>query len=526
MSSSTDLQEQNKIHIVPLLVVVIGAFMSFLDSSIVNVALPHMMSVLGVSSSDIQWVLTAYMLTSGIVIPTSAFLCKRFGHRRVYVVALAIFTVGSALCGISWNLSTIIVARIIQAIGGGLVIPVSMAMVYFLAPREKMGMAMGIWGLGAILGPSIGPTLGGYIVDTVSWEWIFFVNVPIGILTVFLCPFYLKETPVDKNVKFDLLGTIFIAVSCFSLLLALSKGTDWGWRSQSIISLFLISGFVFVAFFVWEASVEHPLIDVRVFKNKVVLASMVTMSLLTIGMMGVIFIIPLYSENLLGNSPLKTGLIMLPMALVSAVMMPISGKLYDKLGAFKIGFVGIIIAGITTYQLQSLGLDTASKDLQIMLALRSFGFGLALMPIGNTAMAAVPQELASSTSAVVNTVRQVAGSMGIAAISYQIVVKQAYHQSVMRDLINYGSYTAVKTVSQLQAAFAAAGADPVTAQGQALGTINGWIARQGMMDAMNDSIVVIVLMMILSIPFTFLLSPKHVEEARLHQQNQIRQHLE
>ncbi|MBN7771807.1 DHA2 family efflux MFS transporter permease subunit [Clostridium aminobutyricum] len=521
MNSSTDLKEQAKIPMVPLLVVVVGAFMSFLDSSIVNVALPHMMSVFGISSSDMQWVLTAYMLTSGIVIPTSAFLCKRFGHRRVYIVSLTIFTIGSALCGISWNLSTIIAARIIQAIGGGLVIPVSMAIVYFLAPREKMGMAMGIWGLGAILGPSIGPTLGGYIVDTWSWEWIFFVNLPIGILTVLLCPFYLKETPTDKSVKFDLLGTVFIAVTCFSLLLALSKGTDWGWTSQSIISLFLISGFVLVAFIVWEGSIEHPLIDIRVFKNKVVLASMMAMSLLTIGMMGVIFVVPLYSENLLGYSPLKTGLIMMPMALVSAVMMPISGKLYDKLGAFKIGLVGVIIAMITTLNLQRLGLDTSSGDLQVMLAVRSLGFGLALMPIGNTAMAAVPEALASSTSAIVNTIRQVAGSMGIAAINYIIVIKQAYHQEVLRDLIHYGSYPAYKTMTQLQAAFMSTGMDSVSAQGSALATINGWIVRQGAMDAITDSIAILVLMMVMALPFIFLLSPKQVEGARLRQQKQI-----
>lgn len=170
MNSSMPLNEQAKLPVIPLIVVVIGAFMSFLDSSIVNVALPHMMSVFGVSSGDMQWVLTAYMLTSGIVIPTSAFLCERFGHRQVYIVSLIIFTVGSALCGISWSLNIIIASRIIQAIGGGLIIPVSMAMVYYLAPREKMGTAMGIWGLAAILGPSVGPTMGGYLVDTLSWE--------------------------------------------------------------------------------------------------------------------------------------------------------------------------------------------------------------------------------------------------------------------------------------------------------------------------------------------------------------------
>ena len=295
----TDSLSQNKperIPVLSMLIVVIGAFMAFLDSSIVNVALSNMMAVFGVSTDDIQWILTAYMLSCGIVIPASAFLCERFGHRRIYIISLIIFTAGSAFCGISWSLNVMIAARVIQAIGGGLIIPVSMAIVYNLVPREKMGMAMGFWGLSAILGPSVGPTLGGYIIDALSWEWIFYVNVPIGLITILLCPFLLKETKVNKDIKLDLMGTILIAVSCFSLLLALSKGTDWGWKSQSIISLLLIFGFTIAAFAVWEKSVPNPLIDVRIFQNKAVVASLTALSLVTISMLGVIFIIPIYGR--------------------------------------------------------------------------------------------------------------------------------------------------------------------------------------------------------------------------------------
>lgn len=521
MTSSLPLKEQAKLPVLPLIVVVIGAFMSFLDSSIVNVALPNMMSVFGVSSGDIQWVLTAYMLTSGIVIPTSAFLCERFGHRRIYIISLIIFTVGSALCGISWSLNIIIASRIIQAIGGGLIIPVSMAMVYNLAPREKMGISMGLWGLAAILGPSVGPTLGGYLVDALSWEWIFFVNLPIGMVTLLLCPFYLKETTINKDIKFDMLGTIFIAVTCFSLLLALSKGTEWGWTSQSIISLLLIFLFTLVAFVVWEGSINNPLIDIRVFKNKVVISSLISMSLLTIGMLGVIFIIPIYAENLLGYSPLKTGIIMMPMALVSAFLMPISGKIYDKYGAFHVGIIGVLIAIITTLNLRVLSLDTSYSSLQIMLAVRSLGFGMALMPITNAAMGAVPECLAPTASAVLNTVRQVAGSLGIAIMNYIIVEKQVYHQDVLHDLINYGSFTACQTINQLQALLVSMGIDSTSANIQALTIIKGLIARQGAMNSIVDSIMSLVYMLVITVPFIFFLTPKSVEGAKLHQEKQL-----
>ncbi|MEN6350931.1 MAG: DHA2 family efflux MFS transporter permease subunit [Syntrophomonas sp.] len=515
---TSPLEKSEKLPALPMLVVVIGAFMAFLDSSIINVALPHMMTVFGASTEDIQWVLTAYLLACGMIIPTSAFLCERFGHRRIYILALLVFTLGSAFCGISWNLNVMIAARIIQAIGGGLIIPVSMAIVYYLAPREKMGMAMGLWGLAAILGPSIGPTLGGWLVDSLSWEWIFFVNVPIGFITVLLCPFILKETPVNSSIKFDGLGTLLITVACFSLLLALSKGTEWGWKSQEILSLFIITGFTITAFAFWERSIPHPLIDVRIFKNRAVVASILAMSLVTIGMLGVIFIIPIYAENLLGFSPLRTGILLMPMALVSAILMPISGRIYDKFGAFHAGLLGIAIAIFFTYSLRNIGLLTSYNDLQIMLALRSIGFGLALMPIGNAAMGAVPDELAATASAVVNTARQVAGSLGIAIINYVVVIRQAYHQSVLHNCINYGSFPAEEAISKVQFYLTSWGVDSISSKNQVLSLLNQMCSRQAAMSAINDSFIVLVLFLFLAIPLIFFLTPKKVASARQWQQ--------
>ena len=506
-----------------MLVVVVGAFMSFLDSSIVNVALPHMMAVFGASTEDIQWVLTAYLLTCGMIIPTSAFLCERFGHRRIYILALFIFTLGSAFCGISWNLNIMIAARVIQAIGGGLIIPVSMAIVYYLVPREKMGTAMGLWGLAAILGPSVGPTLGGWLVDSLSWEWIFFINVPIGFLTILLCPFILKETTVNRNIKFDFLGTLLITMACFSLLLALSKGTEWGWKSQEIISLLITCSFTVLAFAFWERSIPNPLIDVRIFKNRAVIASLLAMSLITIGLLGIIFIIPIYAENLLGFSPLKTGILMMPMALVSAILMPVSGKIYDKFGAFHVGLLGIAIAIIVTYSMRNVGLLTSYHNLQVTLALRSVGFGLALMPIANAAMGAVPDELAATTSAVVNTARQVASSLGIAIVNYVVVVRQAYHQDVLHNCINYSSFPAAEAVGKVQFYLTSRGVDIISSKNQALSLLNQLCTRHAAMNAIDDSIVVLVLLLFLAIPLVFFLTTKKVESARNWQQKQWKQ---
>ena len=526
MAESLSPKKQDGLPVLSMLVVVIGAFMSFLDSSIVNVALPNMMAVLGVSTEDIQWVLTSYMLTCGIVIPASAFLCRRFGHRRIYIISLIIFTAGSALCGLSWNLNAMIAARIIQALGGGLIIPVSMAIVYYLVPREKMGIAMGFWGLAAVLGPSVGPTLGGYLVDAISWEWIFYVNVPIGLITVILCPFFLKETPVDKEIRLDLAGTILIAASCFTLLLALSKGTDWGWKSQSIFSLFLISAFTMFAFIIWEKSVSNPLIDIRIFQNKAVVASLLAMSLITIGMLGVIFIIPIYAQNLLGYSPLQTGLLLMPMALVSAVLMPVSGRIYDKYGAFYAGLIGVTVAAFTTWSLKSLSLESSYGSIQMMLALRSIGFGLALMPIANAAMGAVPEALAATASAVVNTVRQIASSIGIAVVSYVVVTKQAYHRDILDDLINYDSFPVTEAINRIQMFAYNMGIGGSLGRSQYLTLLSQFAGRQASMDAMIDSVILLVVFLVLTLPLVFFLTPKKVEAARnLQQEHFHRQNL-
>ncbi len=521
MKKELSENQSERMPVLPMMVVVIGAFMAFLDSSIVNVALPNMMAVFGKSTDEMQWVLTAYMLTCGIVIPTSAFICERFGHRKIYIISLIIFTVGSAFCGISWNLNVMIAARILQALGGGLIIPVSMAIVYYLVPREKMGAAMGFWGLAAILGPSVGPTLGGYLVDKLSWEWIFYVNVPIGLLTIMLCPFFVKETKINKGIKLDLLGTLLIAVSCFSLLLALSKGTDWGWSSQNIISLFLIFIFTLAAFIVWEKSVPNPLIDIRVFQNKAVVASLISLSLITIGMLGIIFIIPIYTENLLGYTPFQTGLLLMPMALVSAFLMPVSGKIYDKYGAFWIGLIGVLIAAAVTYQLKALSLNTSYDDMQLMLAFRSVGFGLALMPIANAAMSAVPEALAATTSAVVNTVRQIASSIGIAIVSYEMVAKQAYHQSTLVDKISYDSFVTSQVVGQLQWMASTKGFGSSFGKTQALTVLEQLVTRQGYMDAIIDGIILLTVLIAASLPLVFLLTPGRVKEAQMIQQREF-----
>lgn len=519
MAAQNALSPQNKsVPAAAMLLTVLGAFMSFLDSSIVNVALPNLMAVFGSSSDDIQWILTAYMLTQGIIIPATAYLCARFGHRRIYMIAVAVFTVGSILCGLAWDLKSMIIFRVLQAVGGGLIIPTSMSLVYQMVPKEKSGLGLGIWGLSAILGPAVGPTLGGWLIDQASWPFIFYINVPIGMAVFLFSPFFIPETPIDTGRRFDLPGTILVAAGCFSLLLALSEGEKYGWTSQFIVSLFIVAVFSLIAFAIWESSISQPLLDMRVFKNPVMIASMLITILLTIGLIGGIFIVPLYTQNLLGYGPLKTGLAMMPMALVTAILMPVSGRLHDRFGAMGLGIFGTVFAGLITYLMRDLSLSTSYGHLQGMLALRSVGFGMAMMPVANAGLGAIPEALASEASAALNTVRQVAGSVGVAVVNYILVSRAAYHYEILRESIIIGSYPSCAALSKIQAYLLVKVSSSTDVS---LSVLHSTLTVQSYINAIDDSLTVLAGICLLGIGLVFFLNRNRVVSTRQSQEQSM-----
>ena len=500
-----------------LLILVIGAFMAILDSSIVNVALPRFMTLFGSSADEIQWILTGYMLTSGVVVPITGYLGDRFGNKLMYIWSVAAFTLGSLLCGIAWDTNSLTIFRVIQAVGGGMIIPVSMAMIFRIIPRAKIGMALGIWGIAAIMAPAVGPTLGGYLVDNFSWHWIFIINIPIGIAAIMLSIVFLEETPVQKDLKPDIPGIFLSAIGCFALLLALSEGQDKGWTSQYIVTLFVISGFSLLLFIMWELETPNPLIDLRLLNNPVFTASLVATAITTIGLFSAVFLIPIYTQNLLGYTPMETGLMMMPMALVTGFMMPISGKLFDKFGAFWLGMIGMSIVVGLTYYLHTLSLDTDYRHLQLILSIRAVGLGLASMPLSTAGMNTVPRFLVSRASALNNTVRQIAGSMGIAYLTYVMLQRQTYHSAIYNEAVSVDSFGAQHSLVQIKGLLATGGLTGEAGEQAGLGMISGMIARQSFMNALSDTFVLSAIIIALVLPLMFLLSKKRVEDERKRQ---------
>ncbi len=489
---------------IALLVTVIGGFMAILDSSIVNVAIPKIMSVFGMSTSQVQWIVTIYMLTLVIVVPTSAWIGDRIGYKRLYVLSLAVFTIGSALSGLAWSGGALIGFRVLQAIGGGMIMPVMTSMVYRMVPRNQIGSAMGILGVAIIVAPALGPTIGGYLVQYVDWRLIFYINVPIGVFGILaaerILPVF-KRHPVGP---FDTVGFLASAGGLFTLLYALSQGQSLGWTSETIVLMLIGSGALLIFFIWWEMLVEHPLLDVRVFRFGAFVWSNMLVIATTVALFSGIFYIPLFLQNIAGMGALETGLILMPSALMSGVMMPISGRLFDRVGPRPLAFAGLIVVAFATYLMHNLNVYTPTATIVWWLVIRGLGMGLMMMPVQAAGLNAIPTRLVGQASAFSNIIQRVAGSFGIAYLTSYLDGRMASHTNDLSAAIS-PSHPAV--VSLLGAIGHQFGAWFPGLQPNVLGSLflSGMVSQQSFVSGIDDVFLLTTLILIVAfIPVMFL----------------------
>ncbi|CAH2213549.1 DHA2 family efflux MFS transporter permease subunit [Tepidibacter aestuarii] len=397
-----------------LFVVIIGTFMSILDSSIVNIAIPKMMSVFGVSLDEVKWILTSYTLALGAIIPLTGFLGDIFGNKRVYIFALSMFTLGSLLCGFAWSNTSMIIFRIIQAVGGGMIMPIGMSIIYQTFPEKDRGLALGFWGIASMAAPTIGPTLGGYIIENLDWRLIFNINVPIGIIGVVLACILLKGSPIKKINNFDYLGFISSTLGIVSILYVLGEGSTIDWSDPKNAILMTI-GILFLIFFVVnELTHENSLLELRILKIFEFSLSQAISCVLTFALMGGTYVIPLFLQNIRGYTPMETGMILFPSAIAVGVMMPLSGSIFDTVGAKPVVIPGIVLLGAASYLLVGrINLDSSANSIKFILTIRGIGLGLAMMPISTAGMNAVPKQLIGKASALSNTIRQISGALSV-----------------------------------------------------------------------------------------------------------------
>jgi MFS transporter, DHA2 family, multidrug resistance protein len=460
-----------------LLVVMIGTFMAVLDSSIVNVSLPSMMADFGSSVDDIEWVVTGYMLSFSTFMPLTGWFRDHIGHKILYISSLVLFTLGSLACGLAWNLPSLVVARIVQALGAGAISPTGMSMISEVFEPKERGRALGYWGLGIIMGPAIGPTLGGMLTRAFGWRSIFTINLPIGLIGVFLAMSLLKhDVPhVSHRRPFDFWGFLFLSVFLVAFLLGLSKGEQEGWTSVYIFTCFSLAVLGFVGFLLVESLVPKGIIDLSLFKSPVFSVCMLVNAVRSVALFGSMFLLPVFLQRLMGYDAVMTGLILLPSALSMAVLIPVVGKLSDRIGPRWPSLAGLLIVAWFMFVYRDLNLNTRLIDIIWPTMLRSLGLVLLMAPIMTAALNAAPRHKAATVSSLSNLIQQVGGSLGIAMLTTMLTIRTKFHMSNLGSVVQLGpsarEFLFRMSGQALQAGYT---------HGQARSVANGFLARHVM----------------------------------------------
>jgi DHA2 family multidrug resistance protein len=488
--------------------VMTGTLMSALDLSIVNVALPYMRGNLGASIEEITWVATGYMLSNVTVMPLIALLTARFGRKRFYMVSVFLFTLSSMACGMARDMAAMITFRVIQGIGGGALIPVSQSILRETFPQEEQGMAMGIYGLGVVMGPAIGPTLGGWLTTHYSWPWIFYVNVPVGLINLLLVSRFIEDPPylIRETGKVDLLGVGLLAVGLGSLQIMLEKGQQKDWFSSNfILDLALVAAVGLFLFVLRELTAERPAVDLRILKDLTFTSGTFIGGILGMGLFGTLFLLPLLLEQLLGYPAFDSGLALMPRSLAMAMTMPLAGRFYNKAGPRFLVFLGLLISALSFWELSRLSLDVGFWDIAFPQFIQGVGFGTIFVALSTVALSAISKPKMQAATGLYNVVRLVFGSVGIAVAATELdrgTVR--YGAALMRNVTEYKD-TTLEWVRTLSEAMSTQGSDGFTAYSQALGLINTEVTRQAMMIAFNRLFFMVCLLFVLSLPLVYLL---------------------
>jgi MFS transporter, DHA2 family, multidrug resistance protein len=494
--------------------VMIGTFMAVLDATIVDVSLSKIMSSFGIGVDKVEWVVTAYMLVFAVMLPTSGWIADHFGYKRTYFSALALFTLGSFLCGLAWNENVLILFRIVQASGAGLLMPTGMAIVTREFPPRQRGVALGFWAIAAAASVSLGPMIGGYLIDNINWNAIFNVNVPVGIMGLFATAVIQREYKTERVRSFDVIGFVSMATFLCSLLLALTDGNaSWntgGWTSPFIVSCFVIAAISLIVFFITELTVEHPLIDLSLFKDFNFSVANGILFIFGFGMFGSTFLLPLYLQLSLGYTAFQAGSLFLPVGIIQAITAPISGYLSDKVDPRIPAGIGITLLAFSLYINSSLSMYSEHHQIMLALYIRGFAMGLMFTPLSMSALSNVPKHKIGQASGLFNIIRQLGGSFGIAFMSTMLLRRTIYHMSTYSQMVNPQS-DAYRAIAQHLTRFSmnAIGGNQTVSAMRANALIASHISTQSFIRAVGDDFMVASIITIAAlVPILFIRAKK------------------
>lgn len=490
----------------------LGTFIEVVDTSVANVALPHMAGTFGAGTDEITWVITSYLVANAIILPITGWIGNYFGRKRAYLLCLILFTLASFGSGASPSLAFMVVMRTIQGLAGGAMVPMSQAILLETFPKEEHGKAMALFGVGVIFGPIVGPTLGGWITDNWSWPWIFYINIPVGIVAFILGYFLIEDPPYIKKPKgkIDYLSFLFVAFGLGSLEIVLNRGERYDWFQSGFIRFWAIMAIIGILLFIYRSlTAENPLVNLSIMKNVEYSTGTLLIFLIGFGLYGSFVMLPLFCQHLLGYTATWAGFVISPGGFASLVAMAFVGNLIGKIDTRFLVFVGIVFNIISLYLLTLINLSTDFFFLTISRLFQGFGLGLLFVPITVSAYSRIPKHLTGQATGLFNLLRNEGGSVGIAICTTLLSQRSQFHQSrLVENLHIYSNVVEEKLNLIGNYLFSIVGIDISTSKQGSLELIYQEVLRQSYSLAFIDVFYYLMVVFFVLIPFIFLLRGK------------------
>jgi MFS transporter, DHA2 family, multidrug resistance protein len=484
--------------------VMLPTLITIVDTSVVNVSLDHIRGSLSATYDESTFAITAYLVSNAIIIPMAAWFSRLIGRKNFLVWSIVLFTVSSFLCGSAWSLQSLVVFRIVQGIGGGGLVPLSQSILLESFPREKHGMAMAIFGMGTMLGPIVGPVLGGWITDTWSWRWIFYINIPIGVLSVIMSMIVIKDPPYMKRqkMKIDYWGLSFLSVGLGSLQFVLDKGEREDWFESNLIVIFAVIAVVtLVLLLINEIYSERPIVDLRLFKDRTFSSGCIVMFFVFLNLFGSIILLPVFLQSLMGYTSYHAGLVLGPGGIATLLMMPIAGKLVNKINPKGILFTGIAVCALSTYMMSLFNMQTDFWTFVWPRVLQGIGMGLTFIPLTTMSLSHIPKEEMTEASSLYNLIRNIGGSVGIAFTTTMLARRAQFHQSRLVEHLSPFDQTYLFYHNKIAAFLGSQGLPSNDADGLMYRELVG----QSTALAFNDAFLAICFLMVCVLPLVFLM---------------------
>jgi DHA2 family multidrug resistance protein len=493
---------------------VMGAtFMEVLDTTVVNVSLRHIAGNLSATVDEASWALTSYLVANAIILPMTGWLASYFGRKRTLMAAIIGFTTASFLCGLATSLPMLIVFRVIQGATGGALQPLSQAtMLEAFQPSER-GKAMAFWGFGIVVAPMLGPVIGGYLTDNFSWRWVFYINLPVGFLSLLMARMFIFDPPYIRRRErgIDTWGIGLLALGVGALQVVLDKGQEEDWfGSNWIIAASIFAVLVLAAFVVYELIIPNPVVHLRVFKNRTYSAGVFLMTMLGFVLYGSLLLVPVFLQTLLGYPALEAGIAMAPRGLGSFLMMPLVGTVFGRFDPRKVLAIGLVGASFTLFQLSNLNLNAGYWDIFWPQFIQGMCLAMLFVPLTTATMDPIPKEEMGNATSMFNLMRNLGGGFGIAAATTFLFRRQQFHTLQLGEHVSMYSQQTQDFLHAAQAGMAARGIDPATAAGRSYGALWGAVQSQSAMLSFIDTFRAMAIVFLLVLPFLFLMKrPQH-----------------